>query len=278
MPQLAWLDPDSLAFPSPATAAEDPDGLLAVGGDLRPQRLLAAYRLGIFPWYEEGGPLLWWSPDPRMVLKPADVHVSRSMRRLIRRGRYQVSMDQAFPEVIERCSALRRTGGSSLERENSLEQENSLEPESSRELEGSPEPESNRAELDSHDGSGTWITPDMIHAYCTLHQMGYAHSVEVWDNDALVGGLYGISLGRMFFGESMFSVKPDTSKLAFITLARQLQQWHFSLIDCQLPTDHLYSMGAAPIPRHQFLKALETNADLSTRRGLWTLEIQPADR
>ena len=245
MSQLAWLDPDNLAFPSPATAAKEPDGLLAVGGDLRPDRLLTAYRQGIFPWYEDGGPLLWWSPDPRMVIEPADVHVSRSMKRLIRQRRYQVTMDQAFPEVIEQCSALRRT------------------------VYGSP---------DVDDGSGTWITTDMIHAYCTLHRLGYAHSVEVWASGDLVGGLYGISLGRMFFGESMFSVQPDTSKLAFITLARQLQQWQFSLIDCQLPTDHLYSLGAAPIPRRQFLKVLETDANVPTRRGLGTLDIDVSAR
>lgn len=251
MSQPAWLDPDSLAFPPPAMAAREPDGLLAIGGDLRPERLLAAYRLGIFPWYEEGGPLLWWSPDPRMVVKPADVHVSRSMKRLIRQRRYQVTMDQAFPEVIEQCSALRRT------------------------VRDDPGADYSPAATDS---SGTWITTDMIHAYCALHRLGYAHSVEVWASGDLVGGLYGISLGRMFFGESMFSVQPDTSKLAFITLARQLHQWQFSLIDCQLPTDHLYSLGAAPIARRQFLTALETDVDMPTRRGLWTLDIDVSAR
>ena len=234
MMRLTLLDPDSLEFPSPALAAKDPEGLLALGGDLRPERLLAAYRQGIFPWYQDGDPLLWWSPDPRMVLAPQDVHVSRSMARLIRRGTFQVSIDRAFEAVIRHCAGLRAT--------------------------------------DEHGDSGTWITDEMIDAYIELHRRGYAHSVEVWDAGQLVGGLYGISLGRLFFGESMFSLKPDTSKLGFIALARQLQQWQFSLIDCQLPTAHLSSLGAAAIPRSRFLKALETGVEAPTRRGVWTLD------
>jgi len=245
MSRPVWLDPDNLGFPSPVLAARDPEGLLAAGGDLRPERLLAAYRRGIFPWYEDGGPLLWWSPDPRMVLHPADVHVSRSMARLARQNRYQLTMDRAFPAVIDQCSALRRAP-----------------------LDGSVE----------EAVSGTWITADMIAAYTTLHHLGYAHSVEVWDGEQLAGGLYGISLGGLFFGESMFSLQPNTSKLAFIALAEQLQQWHFSLIDCQLPTDHLHSLGAVPIPRLRFLQALEIGLKEETRRGAWTFDIVPATR
>ncbi len=217
MGQLTRLHADNLHFPPADNALEDPPGLLAVGGDLRPERLLAAYRQGIFPWFDDSSPILWWSPDPRMVLKPADVHCSRSLGKLIRRGLYRVTMDSAFDQVIQQCAAHR---------------------------DGQP---------------GTWITEDMQQAYIKLYHLGYAHSVEVWQEQTLVGGLYGISLGRMFFGESMFSRQPNTSKLAFVALCRQLQQWSFTLIDCQLPTDHLASLGAAPMSRQRFLALLAEN-------------------
>lgn len=241
MTLIAWLDPDNTEFPSPALAAKSPNGLLAAGGDLTPARLLAAYRQGIFPWYEDEGPLLWWSPDPRMVLAPEAVHVSRSMQRLLRRARYRVSMDEAFSQVIELCSALRRSTNDKTANDNTA--------------------------------TGTWITADMIASYTALHRLGHAHSVEVWDADELVGGLYGVSLGAMFFGESMFSIQPNTSKLAFIALARQLEQWRFTMIDCQLPTDHLFSLGAAPIPRHQFLKALEQGVNAPGKQGRWQMDL-----
>lgn len=222
-----WLKPDSLAFPPASLACDDPPGLLAVGGDLSPDRLLTAYSLGIFPWFDDTSPILWWSPDPRMVLEPAKVHVSRSMRRFIQRncgpeGSLRISMDENFAGVIRYCASLRQ------HRE------------------------------------GTWITEDMQNAYQELHRLGFAHSLEVWQQDEsgrerLVGGLYGIALGRMFFGESMFSLLPNVSKLAFIALANQLRNWEFTLIDCQLPTDHLASLGAGPVSRDSFLRLLAEN-------------------
>lgn len=208
-----------MEFPPAELAAEDPPGLLAVGGDLRPERLLAAYANGIFPWFGEDSPILWWSPDPRMVLKPSDVHVSQSMRKMIRQQAFsqspiRVSMDQDFAGVMHHCAAVREQN------------------------------------------EGTWITRSMQSAYQQLYELGHAHSLEVTQNGQLLGGLYGVSLGRMFFGESMFSLAPNTSKLAFIALCRQLQQWDFRLIDCQLPTDHLSSLGARPLSRSDFLAEL----------------------
>ncbi len=236
-----WLRADSTAFPPASLACDDPPGLLAVGGDLSPERLLAAYSQGIFPWFNDDSPILWWSPDPRMVLQPAHVHVSRSMQRFIRRhcgqhGRLRVSMDEDFRAVICHCAQLRQ----------------------------------------QHEG--TWITADMQQAYQSLHKLGYAHSVEVWQRDidgeqSLVGGLYGVALGTMFFGESMFSLIPDVSKLAFIALARQLDRWNFTLIDCQLPTQHLASLGAGPMPREEFLRRLAENRALQPRGspGHWVM-------
>lgn len=227
MGQLFRLRADSLTFPPADQALDDPPGLLAVGGDLRPERLLAAYRQGIFPWFDDNSPILWWSPDPRMTLAPAQVHISRSLRKVLRRQTYSITMDRAFDEVIHYCADLRQ------------------------------------------DGQGTWITDDMQQAYRALHQLGYAHSVEVWLEHRLVGGLYGIALGRMFFGESMFSLADNASKIAFVALCRQLEQWDFDLIDCQLPTGHLSSLGARPMSRSEFLLQLRQNTRHPDPTGHW---------
>lgn len=200
----------------------EPNGLLAGGGDLSADRLIAAYRHGCFPWYQQGQPILWWSPDPRTVLFPDELHVSRSLGKLLRQGRYRVTFDQDFPAVIQACA----------------------------------EP---RAYAD-----GTWITDSMQAAYIELHARGFAHSVEVWDGDALVGGLYGLAMGQLFFGESMFSRADNASKVGFATLVEHLQRWGFVLIDCQMPTDHLLSLGARSIPRQTFADCLREHLDKST--------------
>ncbi|MFN3163080.1 MAG: leucyl/phenylalanyl-tRNA--protein transferase [Pseudohongiellaceae bacterium] len=230
---IPWLSPDdSIAFPPVELALDDPNGLLAAGGLLTRDWLLAAYRRGIFPWYEQGDPILWWSPDPRLVLIPDQVHLSRSLRKLIRKQPYVLTLDQDFPQVIAACSAPR-------------------------------------------DGSdGTWITPAMQQAYCDLHDHGHAHSVEVWDGDELVGGLYGVAIGRMFYGESMFSAQTNTSKIAVVYLARQLQQWDFAMIDCQVKTAHLQSMGAKEIPRQEFLRCVQRNVTINGLEGPWQFDSQ----
>lgn len=215
MPQLTWLRPDSLRFPSHDRALSEPEGLLAAGGDLSPERLLCAYAQGIFPWYQDGQPLLWWSPNPRTVLRPARLHVSRSMQKFMRKAGLAMTMDRSFAEVIRACA----------------------------------QP---RAYTD-----GTWITDEMQRAYCRLHQLGHAHSVEVWEGDELVGGLYGVALGKVFFGESMFSRRSNTSKAAFIFLVQHLAKWGYELIDCQMPTDHLFSLGAKSISRQAFIEQLQ---------------------
>lgn len=197
-------------FPPVENALSDPNGLLAAGGNLSPQRLLEAYSKGIFPWFNENEPILWWSPNPRMVLFPHELKISRSLRRTLRKSRYQIRTDYAFSEVIQACAMPRR---------------------------GQP---------------GTWINPEMINAYTELHEMGLAHSVETWMDDILVGGLYGVSLGKVFFGESMFSRAPDTSKIALVHLIKQLQYWEFGLIDCQVRTNHLETLGAREISRVEF--------------------------
>ncbi len=217
--------PEAPLFPPTDRAARS--GLLAVGGDLSPGRLLAAYREGIFPWFSEGEPILWWSPDPRFVLFPGELRVSRSMRQFLKKGAVRITFDRAFREVIAAC---RR-----------------------------PRP----------DQEGTWITPEMQEAYCALHEYGYAHSVEVWHGDALVGGLYGVSLGRIFFGESMFSSLPNASKAALITLVERLRERGFALIDCQVETAHLASLGARPIPRREFGACLRKSLRHETLRGDW---------
>jgi len=205
------------------------DGLLAWGGDLSGERLLAAYRRGIFPWYSEGQPILWHSPDPRFVLVPSRIHVPRSVKKELNRGTYQVRYDTAFPLVIAACARVPRPGQ-----------------------------------------YGTWITRDMERAYVRLHRDGYAHSVESWADGQLCGGLYGVSLGAVFYGESMFSLAPDASKVAFVTLARRLQGWDFELIDCQVETEHLSRFGAEHWPRARFIQALQHALGAPTRQGPWT--------
>ncbi len=216
---LTWLKRDDLSFPPLETALREPNGLLSAGGDLRPERLLAAYRHGCFPWYQEGQPLLWWSPDPRTVLFPDELHVSRSLRKRMRHGDYRVTFDKAFAEVIQGCAGPRSYA------------------------------------------DGTWITTPMQDAYVRLHEMGVAHSVEVWQQGQLVGGLYGIAMGELFFGESMFSRATDASKVGFVTLVERLREWGFALIDCQMPTRHLESFGARSIPRAAFAEALAMHLD-----------------
>ncbi|MBL4832802.1 MAG: leucyl/phenylalanyl-tRNA--protein transferase [Pseudomonas sp.] len=226
MPQLTWLRPDSLAFPNPERALSEPEGLLAAGGDLSPERLINAYRQGIFPWYQDGQPLLWWSPNPRTVLRPARLHVSRSMRKFMRNTDLSITLDRNFAEVIKACA----------------------------------QP---RAYTD-----GTWITEEMQRAYCRLHQLNVAHSVEVRDGHELVGGLYGVALGKVFFGESMFSRRSNTSKAAFIFLVEHLHAWGYELIDCQMPTEHLFSLGAESISRAAFIDQLRLLCP-ETAPSLW---------
>ncbi|MFN0040887.1 MAG: leucyl/phenylalanyl-tRNA--protein transferase [Burkholderiales bacterium] len=208
---LPWLEHDD---PFPAVESTTSTGLLAAGADLSVPRLIAAYQNGIFPWFSEGQPILWWSPDPRMVLFPAEVHISRSLAKTLRSGGFVVTADTAFREVIQHCGAARKAQ------------------------------------------AGTWITPSMCEAYCALHATGFAHSVETWRNGELVGGLYGVALGRAFFGESMFSRESNASKVAFATLVHQLREWHFGIIDCQMSTPHLASLGAREIPRGEFTRTL----------------------
>lgn len=223
-------DSSDLRFPPVELAS--PEGLLAIGGDLCSERLLEAYRHGIFPWYSEGQPILWWSPDPRAVLLPEKVKIARSLKKTLRRGVYGVTLDTEFEKVVRACAAPR---------------------------------EHNR------DG-GTWITPQMIDAYCRLHDQGYAHSVEAWSGDELVGGLYGVALGGVFFGESMFSRHADASKVALVILARQLAAWGYVQIDCQLPSPHLESLGATPIRRKDFLRLLDIALAMPDRVGQWQLD------
>jgi leucyl/phenylalanyl-tRNA--protein transferase len=226
---IPWLGPRD-PFPPVSSALRDPNGLLAAGADLSPSRLLDAYARGIFPWSGDDEPLLWWSPDPRMVLVLAELHVSRSLRRRFRSGVYRVTLDTAFPDVMAGCAAPRA----------------------------------------NHDG--TWITPWMTEAYGRLAALGHAHSVEVWAGGDLVGGLYGVALGRMFFGESMFSGRPDASKVALVTLGRQLERWSFELVDCQMSTAHLASLGAREIPRAEFLRHVERLARLPGVPAPWVLD------
>lgn len=218
-------------FPPVETALHEPNGLLAMGGDLSVERLLDAYRHGIFPWFNPGEPILWWSPDPRMVLVPGEIRVTRSLAKRIRNGGFEVRADTAFVDVMRACAAPRARA------------------------------------------RGTWISPAMVAAYNHLHQAGYAHSVETWHDDRLVGGLYGVAIGRMFYGESMFSREPDASKFALVRLAQQLQQWEFGMIDCQMETAHLSSMGARTIPRTAFVTRLAELVNLPHRPGPWTFDV-----
>jgi leucyl/phenylalanyl-tRNA--protein transferase len=217
-----------LEFP-PAQVAT-PEGLLAVGGDLSARRLVLAYRRGIFPWYSAGEPILWWSPDPRFVLYPAKLRVTRSMERIMRSGRFRITFDEAFEAVVAGCRDAKR-----------------------------------------RDETGTWITDAMLEAYCALHRAGYAHSVETWSEDTLVGGLYGVAVGRCFSGESMFARVSNASKAALIRLVERLRQWRFTLIDCQVHTDHLASMGAEAIPRARFLAELSETLRHPAPRGRWNI-------
>jgi leucyl/phenylalanyl-tRNA--protein transferase len=212
---IAWLGMRT-PFPPIAAALAEPNGLLAAGGDLSPDRLLAAYRSGIFPWYSEGQPILWWSPDPRMVLYVDEFRVSRSLRKRVRRGEFEVRIDTAFDDVIEACARTPREGQ-----------------------------------------RGTWITPEIVRAYSELHRRGYAHSVESWRDGQLVGGLYGLALGRIFFGESMFARETDASKVALVHLVDNLRSLGVPLVDCQQETGHLAALGARPIPRARFAAHLD---------------------
>lgn len=226
-----WLDPaDDAPFPDVELAMREPDGLLAVGGNLSITRLLTAYRQGIFPWYSAGQPLLWWSPDPRTVLFPSRFKLARSLRKTLRQGKHAVSFDRAFDAVVAACAA-------------------------PRDVE-----------------AGTWITPAMAAAYHNLHGAGYAHSVEVWQDGELAGGLYGVALGRIFFGESMFSRHRDGSKIALAHLAGQLRCWDFKLIDCQMATAHLQSLGATPIPRRRFRELLAIACNEPDHPAPWRFE------
>lgn len=213
MLQLIWLDPNTPTFPDTQTALAEPNGLLAAGGQLSPEWLLKAYSQGIFPWFNEGEPILWWSPSPRTFLFIDQLHISRSLQKAIRKSTLTISFDCAFEEVMLACSEPR-----------------------------GEEP----------DTSGTWISEAMIDAYTRLHQLGHAHSIEAWEGNTLVGGLYGIAQGRMFFGESMFSRRSNSSKIALFHLVEQLKQWQYVGIDCQVHNDHLASLGAEEISRHAF--------------------------
>ena len=224
---MSQREQNATFFPPVETALADPNGLLAMGGDLSPTRLLDAYRHGIFPWFNPGEPILWWSPDPRMVLVPGEIRVTRSLAKRMRNAGFEVRLDTAFVEVMRACAAPREGAG------------------------------------------GTWISPAMVAAYTRLFDVGYAHSVETWHAGRLVGGLYGVAIGRMFYGESMFSREPDASKVALVRLARQLQHWNFGLIDCQMETPHLASLGAHTMPRAEFTARLAELVNLPHHPGPW---------
>ncbi len=224
---IPWLQGDA-PFPDVETALADPNGLLAAGDDLSAERLLAAYRRGIFPWFSAGQPVLWWSPDPRMVLFPSELKVSRSLAKVLRNSAYEIRFDTAFQDVMRACAA--------------------------------PRPGQN----------GTWITDDMVNAYAKLHSLGYAHSVETWVEGELAGGLYGIAIGGMFYGESMFMRRRDASKIALVQLVRQLARRGFGMIDCQMRTGHLASLGGREIPRTEFSQRLAELINYALPTGNWT--------
>jgi leucyl/phenylalanyl-tRNA--protein transferase len=226
---IPWLT-EQEEFPPVARALLEPNGLLAAGGGLAPERLLAAYRLGIFPWYSGNQPVLWWSPDPRMVLFPAEFRMPRSLGKRLRRHDYEIRVDSAFTEVMHGCA------------------------------------------LPRSDGAGTWITQDMIDAYYRLHQLGYAHSIETWIDGKLAGGLYGMAIGRAFFGESMFARVSDASKIAFAHLVHQLARWQFGMIDCQMNTAHLARFGAREIPRTEFSQNLTELVNYPSTTISWQFE------
>jgi leucyl/phenylalanyl-tRNA--protein transferase len=223
-------NPSDLRFPPVEQAS--PEGLLAVGGDLRPERLLEAYRHGIFPWYSDNQPILWWSPNPRTVLFPDKLHISRSLKRSLRPGLFSVTLDRCFRDVMRHCAE--------------------------------PRPQ--------YPDGGTWITAEMLTSYTRLHELGYAHSVETWQEGQLVGGLYGVALGGAFFAESMFTRVPDASKVALVSLVRQLQAWGFHLMDCQQSSPHVQAFGAENIPRHKFLDHLTLALALPERHERWQFD------
>lgn len=229
MTSVVWLSPDSTDFPPVSQALKDPNGLLAAGGDLSTERLLSAYSKGIFPWFDDDQPILWWSPDPRCVLFPDRLHVSRSLAKSMRQLDYEITFDTAFNDVISACSAPRTN-----------------------------EPE-------------TWITDSMNEAYVELHKQGHAHSVEFWVNGELMGGLYGIAMGRLFFGESMFSRASNASKIAFVHLVEKLKSWGYCLIDCQVESEHMSSLGASSISRSEFVRIL-TREGQETLKHSWQYE------
>ena len=230
---IPWLA-NSDSFPALSSALRDPNGLLAAGADLSPQRLIGAYRQGIFPWFNAGEPILWWSPDPRMVMFPSELKISRSLTKTLRNRRFEVRVDTAFCDVMLACSQVSREGQ-----------------------------------------SGTWISKQMIAAYVELHRLGIAHSFETWIAGELAGGLYGVALGRVFYGESMFSKQTDASKIAFVYLVRQLRRWNFGLIDCQMKTGHLASLGAREIPRQEFSALLADLVNYSNPNAArpWELDV-----
>jgi leucyl/phenylalanyl-tRNA--protein transferase len=224
---IPWLVDDA-PFPSVESALVDPNGLLCAGGNLSPERILSAYRQGIFPWFSAGQPILWWSPDPRMVLFPDEFKVSRSLRKTLKSGHYEIRLDNDFAGVINRCAHTERPGQ-----------------------------------------PGTWITPEMRNAYLRLHELGWAHSVETWQEGILTGGLYGLAIGKMFYGESMFSLRSDASKIAAAHLARFLGYQEFGMVDCQMRTDHLASLGAREIPRVVFLEQLQRLCQVPATPARW---------
>jgi len=238
-----WIEPSdkTFRFPDVSLALPEPDGLLAVGGDLSPQRLQAAYRHGIFPWYNHDQPILWWAPDPRAILFPEHLKISRSLqktlRKTLRNESFTITTDKAFSKVVEACSG----------------------------------PRANDDDNDDSSEPGTWITPEMKQAYQQLHEMGVAHSVECWLDEKLVGGLYGVALGQVFFGESMFTRVTDASKVAFVHLVKQLTLWDFKLIDCQITSAHLESLGAETIHREQFIQLLDQYCEAPGKPGLWQI-------
>ena len=226
-----FLLSDEIKFPPPNLARKD--GLLAVGGDLSQDRLLLAYKMGIFPWYSESEPILWWSPDPRLVLYPDEIKVSKTLKKVIQKDIFHITIDQAFNQVITSCARIRL-----------------------------------------QNNEGTWIDEDMIKAYCGLHESGFAHSVEAWYEGELAGGLYGVSLGRCFFGESMFTRISNASNVAFVFLAEYLKSLSFDIIDCQVSTEHLINFGAREIPRKDFLKQLEKALWFPTKRSRWKCNFE----
>lgn len=229
---ITWLDETTPSFPDVAQALKEPNGLLAAGGNLSVATLLTAYRHGIFPWFNPGEPILWWCPDPRMVVYPDQMHVSRSLARVLKRGHFQVSCDRAFKQTIAACAEPRFYT------------------------------------------TDTWISRDMIAAYQELHRLGHAHSIEVWRADQLVGGLYGVAIGQVFFGESMFSRENNASKVAFAWLCQNLHRWGFQLIDCQVHSPHLESLGGLMISRNRFAGLLNRYCQTSPSSANWTLEWQ----